>query len=116
MLEQGREDKRQPPASLKKHEEREMIQAPAKHRGSENPHGAQEEYAGYEVLDPLGQKIGSVEKLFFNRNGGLEYVRVRIGFLFTRHVLIPVHDAAALDRTARSPDTQMISAAREDVS
>lgn len=75
--------------------------AQAKHQGFERPAGTPEEYAGYEVLDPMGQKIGSVEKLFFNGNGRPEYARVRVGVLFTRYILIPVRDIA-LDRTARS--------------
>lgn len=78
-----------------------MTQTQAKHNEFEGPAGAPEEYAGYEVLDPMGHNIGRVEKLFFNGNGGPEYVQVRIGLLFTKHVLIPVQDVA-LDRTARS--------------
>lgn len=84
-----------------------MTRAQTEYRRSEGPVDASEGYAGYEdlapleLLDPLGHEIGRVEKLFFNGNGGPEYVRVRIGFLFTRYVLIPVQDAA-LDRTARS--------------
>ena len=39
--------------------------------------------AGYAVYDPLGQKIGSAEKVFVNWNEEPEYVRVRIG-LFRR--------------------------------
>ena len=81
-----------------------LIRAQTEHRGSVD---TAEGYAGYEelapldLLDPLGHKIGRVEKLFFNRRGGLEYVRVRIGLLFTEDVLIPVQEAA-LDRAARS--------------
>jgi hypothetical protein len=79
-----------------------MTQAPEKHRGSGILTGGREEYVGYTVFDPLGQKIGSVEKLFFNENGELEYVRARIGRLFTKHILIPVQDGA-LDREAPDP-------------
>lgn len=82
-------------------EQREVTQAQTKYRGSERPSGTLEEYVGYEVLDPLGHKIGSAEKLFFNGSGGPEYVRVRIGSLFKRLVLIPVQDVA-FDRVARS--------------
>ena len=57
------------------------------------------EYTGYGVLDPVGQKVGRAEKLFFDGNGGPEYVRVRIGRFFSK--LIPVQDAA-LDGAARS--------------
>lgn len=78
-----------------------MTQAQAKDSGFERSDGAPEEYAGYEVLDPMGHNIGRVEKLYFNGNGGPEYVEVRIGLLFTKRVLIPVQDVA-LDRTAQS--------------
>ena len=46
--------------------------------------------AGYTVYDPLGQKIGSAEEVFVNREGGPEYIRVRIGFFGMKSVLIPV--------------------------
>jgi len=46
--------------------------------------------AGYTVYDPLGQKIGSAEEVFVNREGEPEYVRVRIGFFGMNSVLIPV--------------------------
>ena len=62
---------------------------------------APERCVGYGVYDPLGKKIGSVEKLFLNGSGELEYVRTRIGLLFAKRVLIPVQNAA-LDREARS--------------
>jgi hypothetical protein len=78
-----------------------VTQSQTKHRSFESPSRAPEEYVGYEVLDPLGRKIGRAEKLFFNRNGGPEYVRVRIGVLFARHVFIPVQDVA-FDGASRS--------------
>ena len=46
--------------------------------------------AGYVVYDPVGQKIGSTEEMFVNRDGEPMYVRVRIGVLFPRTVLLPV--------------------------
>jgi hypothetical protein len=46
--------------------------------------------AGYTVFDPLGQKIGSAEEIFANPDGEPMYIRVRIGLLFSRTVLIPV--------------------------
>jgi hypothetical protein len=42
------------------------------------------------VYDPVGQKIGSTEEMFVNRDGKPMYVRVRIGILFPRTVLLPV--------------------------
>ena len=46
--------------------------------------------AGYAVYDPVGQKIGSAEEVFVNRDGEPVYIRVHIGILFIRMVLIPV--------------------------
>jgi hypothetical protein len=45
---------------------------------------------------PLSQRIGRAERLFVNGDGGPEYVRVRIGFLGARSVLILV-EAAEVD-------------------
>ncbi len=49
-----------------------------------------EEYVGYEILDPEGRKIGRAKEVFTNAHGEPEYVRVRIGLLGMRSVLIPV--------------------------
>ena len=46
--------------------------------------------AGYAVYDPVGQKIGSAEEVFVNRDGEPGYVRVRMGLLGMKSVLIPV--------------------------
>ena len=51
---------------------------------------AKEWGAGYAVYDPVGQKIGRAEQVFVNLDGEPMYIRVRIGFLFTSTVLIPV--------------------------
>jgi len=60
-----------------------------------------QKYAGYGVHDPLGQKIGSVRKLFVNDDGEPEYVRVGLGLLGLRSVLIPVESALADDERKR---------------
>ena len=52
---------------------------------------------GYEILDPLGRRIGRAEKLFVNGDGYPEYVRVRLGFFGSRSVLIPVQDVGVDD-------------------
>lgn len=49
-----------------------------------------EEYVGYEILDPEGRKIGRAKEVFANAHCEPEYVRVRIGLLGVRSVLIPV--------------------------
>ncbi len=54
-----------------------------------------QEWTGYEVYDPLGQKIGQAEEILVNASDDPEYIRVRMGFLGPKSVLIPVHLAAA---------------------
>ena len=53
--------------------------------------------AGYAVYDPLGQRIGSAEEVFVNRNEEPKYVRVRGGFFGQKSVLIPVQFAEVND-------------------
>jgi hypothetical protein len=62
---------------------------------------APEEYVGYGVRDPLGQKIGTVDDLFVNAHDEPEYVRFRIGFLGLKSVLLPVV-IVAVDRRRRT--------------
>ena len=62
----------------------------------EKPEG----YAGYRLYDPLGQKVGGVEDLFVNPRGEPEYIRVRIGLLGLRSVLLPV-ESVAVDEERR---------------
>ncbi len=62
---------------------------------------APERYAGYAVRDPVGRKIGNLEKLFVNAHQEPEYACVRIGFLEFRTVLIPVQ-AVAVDEKRRA--------------
>lgn len=60
-----------------------------------------EKYAGYGVHDPMGQKVGRLEKLFVNDEGEPEYVRVGIGLFARRSVLIPVESALADEERRR---------------
>ena len=53
--------------------------------------------AGYEVYDPVGQKIGVAEEVFVNWNEEPEYVRVRIGLFGRISVIIPVRFAEVDD-------------------
>lgn len=46
--------------------------------------------SGYSVYDPVGQKIGIVERVFANPDGEPVYIRVRTGFFGMKTVLIPV--------------------------
>lgn len=56
--------------------------------------------AGYALLDPSGQKIGSIVEVFVNASGEPEYVRARVRarFLKSKTVLIPVSFAEVDDR------------------
>ena len=49
-----------------------------------------ESCTGYAVYDPLGQKFGRAEEVLVNPDGEPVYIRMRIGRLFTKTVLIPV--------------------------
>jgi PRC-barrel domain len=46
--------------------------------------------SGYSVYDPVGQKIGIVERVFANPDGEPVYIRVHIGLFGMKTVLIPV--------------------------
>jgi hypothetical protein len=59
------------------------------------------ECVGYEVLDPLGQKLGTADELFVNANDEPEYVRIRMGFLGLKSVLLPV-ETVAVDKQRRT--------------
>jgi hypothetical protein len=57
-----------------------------------------EQYAGYEVRDPLDQRIGTVERVFLNGDGEPEYIRTRMGLLGKKQqVLLPVRMVAVDD-------------------
>jgi uncharacterized protein (TIGR02271 family) len=43
--------------------------------------GIEDQYAGYEVYDRHGQKIGKVDDLFLDENDRAEYIGVKMGFL-----------------------------------
>ncbi len=49
-----------------------------------------DKYGGYAVCDPLGNKVGSVEKVFVNGGGEPEYIRIKMGPLGLKSVLLPV--------------------------
>src|SRR3712207_7193389 len=58
----------------------------------------EDQYAGYEVYDPNGEKIGKVDDLFVDENDQPEYIGVKMGFLGTRSTLIPM-EIATTDET-----------------
>ena len=56
----------------------------------------EDRFAGYEVYDQSGQKIGKVDDLFVDQNDSPEYIGVKMGFLGTSSTLIPM-DIAQVD-------------------
>ena len=54
-----------------------------------------EHYAGYKVCDPRGRRIGRIERVFVNGRGEPEYIKVKMGFLELKTVLLPVQWVAA---------------------
>ena len=49
----------------------------------------EDQYAGYTVYDPDGDKIGKVDDLFVDENDQPEYIGVKMGLLGTSSTLIP---------------------------
>src|SRR3712207_3993433 len=49
----------------------------------------EDQYAGYEVYDRDGDKIGKVDDLFVDENDQPEYIGVKMGFLGMSSTLIP---------------------------
>ena len=62
----------------------------------------EDRFAGYEVLDPAGQKIGKVDDLFLDEADEPEYIGVKMGFLGTRSTLIPWDAVSTADDGSRS--------------
>ena len=55
-------------------------------------------FVGYALHDPLGRKIGKVEKIFVHGRGEPEYVAVKIASLWRKKsLLIPVQSASLDD-------------------
>ncbi len=57
----------------------------------------EDRFAGYEVYDQSGSKIGKVDDLFVDENDQPEYIGVKMGFLGTRSTLIPWEAVSSTD-------------------
>ena len=57
----------------------------------------EDRFAGYEVYDPAGEKIGKVDDLFVDETDKPEYIGVKMGFLGTRSTLIPWEAVSSTD-------------------
>ena len=57
----------------------------------------EDRFAGYEVYDQAGEKIGKVDDLFLDESDRPEYIGVKMGFLGTRSTLIPWEAVTSTD-------------------
>ncbi len=62
----------------------------------------EDRFAGYEVYDQAGSKIGKVDDLFVDENDNPEYVGVKMGFLGMSSTLIPWEAVSSTDDEARA--------------
>ena len=69
----------------------------------------EDQYAGYTVYDPDGDKIGKVDDLFLDENDQPEYLGVKMGFLGTKSTLIPWEMVEV-----READSSLIVSADDD--
>ena len=70
-----------------------------KHR-SDSFTSIEDQYAGYQVYDRNGEKIGKVDDLFVDENDQPEYIGVKMGLLGTKSTLIP-WDLTRVDQEGR---------------
>src|ERR671918_2834113 len=62
----------------------------------------EDRFAGYEVYDPTGSKIGKVDDLFVDESDQPEYIGVKMGLLGTRSTLIPWEAVSSTDDEGRA--------------
>ncbi len=62
----------------------------------------EDRFAGYEVYDHSGSKIGKVDDLFVDENDQPEYIGVKMGFLGTSSTLIPWQAVSSADDGGRA--------------
>src|SRR5215212_4033414 len=62
----------------------------------------EDRFAGYEVYDQSGSKIGKVDDLFVDESAQPEYIGVKMGFLGTSSTLIPWEAVSSTDDEGRT--------------
>src|SRR3712207_873996 len=62
----------------------------------------EDRFAGYEVYDQSGSKIGKVDDLFVDESDKPEYIGVKMGFLGTSSTLIPWEAISSTDDEGRA--------------
>ena len=73
----------------------------------------EKQFAGYEVYDAAGERVGKADEIFVDEKGSPEYVGVKIGRSGARAVLIPL-DACRVDEGRRAIDVPMPKSRIED--
>ncbi len=53
-----------------------------------------ERYVGYLLLDPLGQKIGKVKRVFTSGRGEPQYMKVKMSWMRPKTLVIPTNRIA----------------------
>jgi uncharacterized protein (TIGR02271 family) len=79
-----------------------MTEYGAREERSDRFTGLEERFAGYEVYDQSGSKIGKVDDLFVDESDQPEYVGVKTGFLGTSSTLIPWEAVSSTDDEGRA--------------
>ncbi|HSK83653.1 MAG TPA: PRC and DUF2382 domain-containing protein [Rubrobacter sp.] len=74
----------------------------------------EERFAGYEVYDPNGEKIGKVDDLFIDESDRLEYIGVKMGFLGMSSTLIPWEAVSRTDDEKRAIEVSVDKATAKD--
>jgi uncharacterized protein (TIGR02271 family) len=62
----------------------------------------EDRFAGYEVYDQSGSKIGKIDDLFVDESDQPEYIGVKMGFLGTSSTLIPWEAVSSVDDGGRN--------------
>jgi uncharacterized protein (TIGR02271 family) len=62
----------------------------------------EDRFAGYEVYDQSGSKIGKIDDLFIDESDQPEYIGVKMGFLGTTSTLIPWEAVSSVDDEGRN--------------
>jgi uncharacterized protein (TIGR02271 family) len=62
----------------------------------------EDRFAGYEVYDQSGSKIGKIDDLFVDESDQPEYIGVKMGFLGTSSTLIPWEAVSSTDDEGRN--------------
>jgi uncharacterized protein (TIGR02271 family) len=82
-------------------------------KGDERFAPLEKRFAGYEVYDAAGERVGKVDEIFVDEHGRPEYVGVKMSQSGTESALIPL-DAAQVDEGRRAIEVPMPKSRIED--